>query len=137
VSLDDEIARGEVGPRPADVPLDTNVIRYRHLRPEVMENRTFYAGHVVIDLAACIEEIGRLRAALAEAEEESHQLRLMAEDAAHAENLNALDAQKERAAVVAWLRAQAEMAYDNTDAHHALWLAAEDIERGEHRREEK
>ena len=42
----------------------------------------------------------------------------------------------ERAAVVAYLRAQAEMAYDNTDAHHALWLAAEDIERGEHRREE-
>jgi len=42
----------------------------------------------------------------------------------------------ERVAVVAWLRAQAEMAYDNTDAHHALWLAASVIERGEHRREE-
>jgi hypothetical protein len=43
----------------------------------------------------------------------------------------------ERAAVVAHLRAQAEMAYDNTDAHHALWLAADEIERGEHRREEE
>lgn len=43
----------------------------------------------------------------------------------------------ERQAVVAHLRAQAEMAYDNTDAHHALWLAAETVERGEHRREEK
>ena len=44
---------------------------------------------------------------------------------------------EERAAVVAWLRGQAEMAYDNTDAHHALWLAAETVERGEHRREEE
>jgi len=43
----------------------------------------------------------------------------------------------ERAAVVVWLRGQAEMAYDNTDAHHALWRAAETVERGEHRREEK
>jgi len=40
----------------------------------------------------------------------------------------------ERDAIVAWLRGQAEMAYDNTDAHHALWLAAETVERGEHRR---
>ena len=47
------------------------------------------------------------------------------------------EARGERAAGVAHLRAQAEMAYDNTDAHHALWLAAEDIERGEHRREEE
>jgi hypothetical protein len=46
------------------------------------------------------------------------------------------EAERERAAVVAWLRGQAEMAYDNTDAHHALWLAAETVERGEHRREE-
>jgi hypothetical protein len=38
---------------------------------------------------------------------------------------------------VAWLREKAEMVYDNTDAHHALWLAADNIERGEHRREEK
>jgi hypothetical protein len=135
VSLDDEIARGEVGPRPADVPLDTDAIRYRHLRPEVMENRTFYAGHVVIDLAACIEEIGRLRAALAEAEEESHQLRLMAEDAAHAENLNAQDLREERAAVAAWLRS---LQPHNTEVVAVyLQMLADVIERGKHRREEK
>jgi hypothetical protein len=39
----------------------------------------------------------------------------------------------ERGATVAHLRAQAEMAYDNTHAHHALWLAAEAIEHGYHR----
>ena len=33
--------------------------------------------------------------------------------------------QDELAAVVAYLRAQAEIAYDNSDAHHALWCAAE------------
>ncbi len=68
-------------------------------------------------------EVERLRATVAD-------LRLMLdglETAAH----------EERADAVAHLRAQAEMAYDNTDAHHALWLAAEDIERGEHRRKEK
>jgi len=27
--------------------------------------------------------------------------------------------------------------YNNTNAYHALWLAAEAVERGEHRREEK
>ena len=135
MSLDDEIARGEVGPRPADVPLDTDAIRYRHLRPEVMENRTFYAGHVVIDLAACIEEIGRLRAALAEAEEESRQLRLMAEDAAHAENLNAQDLREERAAVAAWLRS---LQPHNTEVVAVyLQMLADVIERGKHRREEK
>lgn len=44
---------------------------------------------------------------------------------------------EERVAVVAWLREKAEMVYDNTDAHHALWLAAETVERGEHRPEEE
>jgi hypothetical protein len=72
---------------------------------------------------ALVAEVERLRAQVAD-------FRLMIdglETAAH----------EERADAVAHLRAQAEMAYDNTDAHHALWLAAEDIERGEHRRKEK
>ena len=43
-------------------------------------------------------------------------------------------AEDERAATVVYLRGQAEIAYDNSDAHHALWLAAEAIERKEHRR---
>jgi hypothetical protein len=47
------------------------------------------------------------------------------------------EVERERAAVVVFLHGQAEMAYDNSDAHHALCLAAESIERGEHRREKK
>ena len=47
------------------------------------------------------------------------------------------EARGERAAVVAWLRGQAEMTYNNTNAYHALWLAAEAVEHGKHRREEE
>jgi hypothetical protein len=46
-------------------------------------------------------------------------------------------AEQERAAVVAYLRGQAEMTYNNTNAYHALWLAAEAVEHGKHRREEE
>ena len=42
--------------------LDLDAIRQRHLRKEQMEHRTFYEGHIVIDLAALIEEVARLRA---------------------------------------------------------------------------
>ena len=41
--------------------LDIEAIRARHLRPEQMEHRTFYEGHIVIDLANALEEIERLR----------------------------------------------------------------------------
>ncbi len=68
------------------------------------------------DFNALIAEVERLR-------DEADEMRRWAEEAAHAENLNALDAQKERAAVVKWLR---RMGY----------VGALDIERGEHRREE-
>jgi hypothetical protein len=75
------------------------------------------------EAGALVAEVERLRVLNAD-------LRVMVdglENAAH----------EERAAVVAHLRAQAEMAYDNTDAHHALWLAAEAVEHGKHRREEE
>ena len=76
------------------------------------------------------------------AEEESHELRLMAEKAAHAENLNALDAHKERAAVVAYLHHRANLwlnaeKVQRTEASMGVWLVCQAIERGEHRREEK
>ena len=73
------------------------------------------------EAAALIEEIERLRA-------EADEMRRWAEEAAHAENLNAQDAQKERAAVVAWLRDSC------LEAQEAL---ADRIENGEHRREEE
>jgi DNA-binding transcriptional MerR regulator len=75
-----------------------------------------------------------LQAAARMAEEERKEaqtMRLWAEEAAHAENLNALDAQKERAAVVAWLRDGVVPEYE---AVALGW--ARSIERGEHRKEE-
>jgi hypothetical protein len=106
--------------------LNLEAIKQRHLRPEQMEHRTFYEGHIVIDLAALVEEVEHLRG-------ECHTLRLWCEEAARAENLNALDAQKERAAVVAWLRAL-RAGYAGSEL---ITLAADAIERGEHRREVK
>ena len=44
--------------------LDLDAIRQRHLRPEQVENRTFYEGHILIDLAALLDEVEYLRAAL-------------------------------------------------------------------------
>ena len=41
--------------------IDLDAIRARHLRPEQMEHRTFYAGHIVIDLADLCDEVERLR----------------------------------------------------------------------------
>lgn len=83
--------------------------------------------HARADMDALVAEVERLR-------EEAHELRLMVEEAALAENLNAGDAKKERAAVVAWLRYQAEVFVDD---ERALCRAADAIERGEHRREEE
>lgn len=95
--------------------IDLDAIRARHLRPEQMEHRTFYAGHIVIDLAACIEEVEHLRA-------EVHEMRRWAEEAARAENLNAQDARREREDAVAFVRGA------------RLDELADAIERGEHRR---
>jgi hypothetical protein len=41
--------------------IDIEAIRQRHLRPEQMEHRTFYEGHICIDLGACLDEIAALR----------------------------------------------------------------------------
>lgn len=40
---------------------DLDAIKKRHLDPERMQGRTYYAGHIELDLAACVEEIERLR----------------------------------------------------------------------------
>ena len=72
--------------------------------------------------------------------EEAHELRLMVEEAAHAENANAEDAKRERAAVVAWLHAEAQRMYEagqDRPAWFVLESRADAIERGEHRREEE
>lgn len=78
-------------------------------------------GSTGVDIAlGLLAEIERLR-------EEAHELRLMVEEAARAENANAEDAKRERAAVVVYLLTRGGIAAD----------LADDIERGEHRREEK
>jgi hypothetical protein len=85
-------------------------------------------AYVVPNLHAdCLAEIERLRT-------EVHEMRLWAEEAARAENLNAQDAREERAAVVAWLRTLDDRWGLGASVCGA---AADTIERGEHRREEK
>jgi DNA-binding transcriptional MerR regulator len=77
-----------------------------------------------------------LQAAARMAEEERKEaqtMRLWAQEAAHAENLNAQDAHEERAAVVAWLRGLRAIGH----GRELLTALADDIERGEHRRKEK
>lgn len=54
--------------------LDLDAIKRRHLDVKRVEGRTFYLGHVEVDLAACVDEIEHLR-------EELHAAR--AEIAAH------------------------------------------------------
>lgn len=82
--------------------IDLEAVIERHLTKDKMESKTFYEGHVVIDLYNCVEEIKRLRG--------------------------------ERAAVVAWLREQANST--TVDVLRARDLDAADlIERGEHRKE--
>lgn len=71
---------------------------------------------------ALTAEVSRLR-------DYADEMRRWAEEAAHAENLNALDAQKERAAVVAWLREPGEY------VDPACARLADCIERGVHRKE--
>lgn len=41
--------------------LDIEAIKKRHLRYEQMEHRTFYEGHIAIDLSSCVDEIEHLR----------------------------------------------------------------------------
>ena len=36
--------------------IDLEAIKHRHLDPERMKGRTYYAGHLELDLAALVEE---------------------------------------------------------------------------------
>ena len=81
------------------------------------------------DVKALVAEVERMR-------EEAHELRLMAEEAARAENANAEDAKRERAAVVAWLQELSASSLNHNPVEELLY-AARSIERGEHRRKEE
>ena len=91
-----EVKRLRAGVRAAEVHLDLEAIKKRHLNPERNRGRTYYLGHIEVDLAACVEEIERLR-------EEAHEMRVWAVEPARAENANAQETRRERDAVVAFL----------------------------------
>jgi hypothetical protein len=104
------------------VSLDIEAIKRRHLSAKRIEGRTFYTGHVEIDLAACVDEIEHLR-------EELHAARLDVERAAAAENANAQDAQRVREEITAHLRLKAGC-YAPSLWYAALTEAAVEIEQG-------
>ena len=91
-------------------------IKKRHLDPERNRGRTYYEGHIELDLTALVNEVERLR-----------ELLLNAGWPREAEGGAELAAGAERAAVVAWLRRGDECCVANADR----------IERGEHHSEEK
>ena len=85
-------------------------------------------GHAPADLTALVAEVEHLRVEVEAAITEAATMRAWAEEAAKAENEDAEDARKERAAVVAFLRGSD----DDLVADYG-----DDIERGEHRRKEE
>lgn len=42
--------------------IDIDAVKARHLDPEKNRGRTYYEGHIEVDLAACVAEIERLQA---------------------------------------------------------------------------
>ena len=100
-----------------------------------------YSGpgpHRPMDIAWLVSQVrwfllenDHLKSEVEAARAEAATMRSWAEEAAKAENENAEDARRERAAVVAWLR-------DNADAWYMLtWQLADRIESGEHLKETK
>ena len=69
-----ERLRKENGSRPP-TPAHIDAIRQRHLRPEQMEHRTFYEGHIVIDLATLCDEVEDLRKMVSGLETAAHEER--------------------------------------------------------------
>ena len=91
--------------------IDIEAITNRHLTSDKMDNKTFYEGHIVIDLHNAIEEIKELRAALVTTQ-----------------GAYELGVDTERDAVVAWLR-------KNDADEFAAPEHADFIERGWHLKE--
>jgi len=92
---------------------------------------SYYEAFVTANGAGSITELVVQRDA---ARAEAATMRSWAEEAAKAENANADDARRERAAVVAWLRENE--GYVRPVAWEILSAAADCIESGAHRREE-
>ena len=54
--------------------IDLDSIKKRHLDPEHMQGRTYHEGHIELDLAACVEEIERLRKEVARLDKDRRHL---------------------------------------------------------------
>ena len=54
--------------------IDLEAIKKRHLDPERMEGRTYYEGHIELDLTACVEEIEKLRKEVARLDKDRRHL---------------------------------------------------------------
>lgn len=54
--------------------IDTDAIKKRHLDPDFNRGRTYYEGHIELDLAACVEEIERLRKEVARLDKDRRHL---------------------------------------------------------------
>jgi hypothetical protein len=87
-------------------------------------------------IAAAPGDIAALIAEVEAARTEAATMRSWAEEAAKAENENAEDAKRERAAVVTWIRRVATDACDWSEHADVYDAIADNIESGEHRREE-
>ena len=94
----------------------------------------YYEAFVAANGAGSITELVVQRD---EARVEAATMRQWAEEAAEAENANADDARKERAAGVAWLRGVADDPETFVEEATLLRYTSNAIERGEHRREEE
>jgi len=90
--------------------IDLDAIKHRHLDPERMKGRTYYAGHIEIDLAALVSEVERLREMLLNAGYRQ----------GHADGC-----EDERASVVTWLRT-IDAQYDYVGLTHLIDV----VERG-------
>jgi hypothetical protein len=107
-----------------------------------------FTGYAAVEVESYRQDVGALLDALEATNAEAATMRAWAEEAAAAENANAEDARKERAAVVAWLRGEPERLVECNGHRHTdgtpCWVMspmpaeelADAIERGEHRREE-
>ena len=115
--------------------LDLEAITLRHLTEDKMEGKTFHEGHIVIDLFNCVREVERLRAEVERLRSINDEY-LLEMGRQHAKlREQALEAKRERAAVVAYLRRRPVVWRGASSP--AFIMDANDIERGEHRREEK
>ena len=116
--------------------LDLKAIQKRHLDPEKNRGRTYYEGHIEVDLAALVEEVRHLRASLQATKRVRDDLRTKLNRLNEILiNAHDLAGKAERAAVVKRLRREAEVA-DTADEAAGLLRAADTFERGEHRRKE-